>query len=263
MSEAIPVGDDAANEPAPSPPARTRKAIPFEAQRDTEAERFCGAASLVMIYASLGITTTQEEIWPSISQVYGRPTHCARTHLLAANALERGLDAVAVKARVPWEMLQFVEAQGLLAILNHRAGPYSPAGHYSVLVEVRDEEVVLHDPQEQPNRVIPKSPFLSLWRPWGPFSEITGQVMVLIDAGGRPPIHTKCPVCRFPIPDHITCDNCEREIPLRPQGLLGCVEPGCRHSMAQWIYCPHCDHGISNILLFHKVHSEMQEPESD
>jgi hypothetical protein len=212
--------------------------IPYERQA---AGKMCGAAALHMVYASLGAPVPQRELWPSVTGGHS----CARTRLLAADALHRGLSSVILEARDPWQTLQHCQAHHARVVLNHRPLPAAWTGHYTVLVDIDDAHVWLHDPQFGPRRQEPRSRLLELWRPLEPKSEITGNVLVAFDRadGGPAPA---CSACGGPAPDTLTCRTCQRPFPLRPWAAVGCINPLCSARLWQRLFCPHCDtaHGV-------------------
>src|ERR1700753_3315976 len=121
-------------------------AIPYQKQSPGITGRACGAACLSMVYQSFGKKISQEEIWPAIAKENRFGQVSSTTHLMAQDALNRGLKAVAIQARHPFEVLRLCRENGVRAILNHRVRNDSAAGHYSVLVDVNAKDVVVHDP---------------------------------------------------------------------------------------------------------------------
>src|ERR1039458_7519142 len=71
---------------------------------------------------------------------------------------------------------------GIRAILNHRPSADSTAGHYTVLVEVEAQDVVLHDPYYGPSRRVSHAELLELWQPGFSNSEIAGYILIAIAA---------------------------------------------------------------------------------
>jgi hypothetical protein len=183
---------------------------------------------------------TQAEIWPRISKPnrFGSPS--SATHLMVADARSRGFAAMAIQARYPLVALLTCQENGIRAILNHRLRPDSPAGHYSVLLDVDADSVVLHDPFYGPRRRIPHAELLELWQPQFANSEIVGNVLIGIAA--RPAAVSRCPLCETPIPEQIPCPRCSRPVTLQPPDLLGCVGEGnCLGRLWNYVCCPACD----------------------
>jgi hypothetical protein len=214
-------------------------AIPFEAQQDTPAERRCGAAALCMVYRSFGLACTQAEVWQEIARPDSLGNRCARTYLLAQDALRRGLAALVVQADDAWQTLRACAAPGLRVILNHRIAPDSTAGHYSVLVGFGDEYALVHDPRRGPGRRLGREELLALWRPFRARSEITGQVLAAF-ADGSPPV-AACPSCGQSVPPSVPCLSCRAPIALRPAAALGCGTAGCPGRTWKRLFCPQCD----------------------
>ncbi len=213
--------------------------IPYERQA---AGKMCGAAALHMVYASLGAPVPQWELWPSVTGGH----ECARTRLLCADALARGLSSVILEARDPWQTLQSCQSQQARVVLNHRPLPAAWTGHYTVLVDINDSQAWLHDPQFGPRRQESRSRLLELWRPLEPKSEITGNVLVAFDRSDDAGALPACSTCGSPALESLTCRTCQRAFPLRPWAAVGCINPLCASRLWQRLFCPHCDtaHGV-------------------
>ena len=217
--------------------------IPFELQSDPQARRDCGAACLRMVYSSFGQDIPQAEIWPLIAKENRFGSVASTTHLMAKDALSRGFDAVVFQARHPLQALRLCGEPGTRAILNHRPTHESPTGHYSVLVEMNDQDVVLHDPFYGPSRRVPHADLLELWKPLPPNSEIGGYILICI--ASKSPAPTSCWLCRAPIPLAVACPACKQEVSVQPSGPLGCVDSSCLAHMWNYICCPFCDRGFA------------------
>jgi hypothetical protein len=213
--------------------------IPYERQSDPESDRMCGAASLSMVYRSFGRTVPQSEIWPKISKQNRFGSVASTTHLMAQDALNRGYAALAIQARHPLQVLQLCAANGIRAVLSHRLKDQASTGHYTVLVGLDSESVVLHDPLLGPSRRVSHAELLDLWRPRYPNAEITGEILIGITdkPGAVPP----CRLCKTAIPPGVGCPNCHKPVPLQPAVLLGCVGVGCAARMWNYVCCPFCD----------------------
>ncbi len=206
--------------------------IPYEAQERSDG---CAAAALAMVYRSLGIDCSQTELWPRITApVRGVPR--GKTHLLCRDALSRGLDAVIIRAASPWSTLLRCFNAGVRVVLHHRHSLAHPGGHYSVLVELDDTEIRLHDPAQGPGHRLPRELFLHLWTLG--FGEVVGRVLVAIHPPTKP-IHSE--TCQHDLPESITCVSCGGTIRLRPAEALGCPVEGCPNRLWAACYCPWCD----------------------
>jgi ABC-type bacteriocin/lantibiotic exporter with double-glycine peptidase domain len=209
--------------------------MPYEQQHEP---RGCGAAVLGMIYGSFGLSDTQAEIWQRVARP--GPWGAARTNtrLLAADARGRGLTALVLKAARPWPILQRCAAHGVRVILNHLLKNGFAAGHYSLMVGVTDEHVVVHDPTGWPNRRLSKAEMLDLWGPPRGRSEITGHVLVAVSAAQSEAV---CQLCSTPIPSAVCCRWCRRDMPLQPAAVPGCIRSDCAARLWERLFCPWCD----------------------
>ena len=214
--------------------------VPYEKQADPQTNRMCGAASLSMVYRSFEKTISQAEIWPRISKHNRLNSLAASTHLIAQDALNQGFAAVAIQAKHPLQVLRLCQDNGIRAILNHRLKEDGPTGHFTVLVEIDGEHVVLHDPHFGPARRVRHAELLELWRPRYLNAEIAGDVLIGIAA--QPAAAPPCPLCGTVIPPNIACPNCAKPVPLQPAVLLGCMGAGCAARMWNYLCCPFCDH---------------------
>src|SRR5262245_8109097 len=175
--------------------------VPYEQQASP---RRCGAAALCMVYRSLGMTVTQDEVWPTLTTATSKENPSARTHRLAADALCRRLAALVVQALDPWSFLELCRRHQTRVILNHRSTLQSWTGHYSVLVHQSADRVLVHDPHFGPNRQISREELLQLWRPTAhPQCEITGNAVVAIAA--TPGETHACSVCAAGVPESLPC----------------------------------------------------------
>lgn len=216
-----------------------RRTIAYEKQADPQASRTCGAACLSMVYRSFGKEVAQNEIWAAISKRNRFGSLASTTHLMAKDALNRGLAAVAIQARHSLQALRLCQESGIQAILNHRLHANSAMGHYTVLVDLDASHVVLHDPSVGPSRRISQAELLALWQPQFSESEIIGNVLIAVA-----PNSSAAPECRFChtlTPPSIDCPRCKEPIGLSPGAVLGCMKPDCIARMWSHICCPSCD----------------------
>jgi len=214
-------------------------AIPFEAQSD-RSSRSCGATCLSMVYRSFGEEVPQGEIWPGISKEnrFGGPA--STTHLMAQDALNRGFSAVAIRARHPLHVLRICRESGIRAIVNHRVKYDSRAGHFTVLVDIDDKTILLHDPLLGPSRRLSYGELLELWQPGFPDSEIVGNVLIGIAAPSQSA--PECKFCRTPNLSSVECPACKKPVGLQPTALLGCFNSSCIARMWDYVCCPACDY---------------------
>lgn len=213
--------------------------IPYEKQSEELTGRACGAACLSMVYRSFGKQVAQTEIWPAIAKQNRFGAISSTTHLMAKDAVTRGFGAIAFQARHNLQVLRLCRESGIRAILNHRVQPDSPAGHYSVLVDIDGGQVVLHDPLFGAARRLSHAELLQLWLP-APNSEIAGNVLIAIapiaDVQG-----SSCEYCHTPMPVSVGCPRCNQPVGFQPGIVMGCVRDRCIARMWNWVCCPACD----------------------
>jgi len=218
----------------------TQTSIPYEMQSDPQSNRTCGAACLSMVYRSFGREVPQATIWPAIAKENHLGSVASTTYLMAKDALGRGFSAVAVQARHPLHALRLCHQSGIRAVLNHNLNSYSPAGHFTVLVDIDDENVFLHDPFVGPSRHLSHAELLELWQRRSSNSEIVGNVLIGIALD--PPALPSCQLCATPIPCETECPRCKNPVGLQPAALLSCVSNACIARMWDNICCPSCDY---------------------
>jgi len=215
-------------------------AIPYEKQFNAESSRTCGAACLSMVYRSLGKEVPQAEIWEAIAKVNRFGSLASTTHLMVSDALKLGFDAVAIKARHPIFALRCLRDTNIRVILNHRLQQDAPTGHYSVMVDIGNHDVILHDPYSGPSRRISHGELMQLWAP-GANSEIVGETLIAISTPQTTTAAT-CEICRTPIPAAVACPQCGKPVGLRPATGIGCVSQDCVARRWLQVCCPSCDY---------------------
>ena len=213
-------------------------AVPYEKHSDPQAYRGCGAACLSMVYKSFGKEIPEAEIWPLIAKPNRFGSVSSTTHLMTRHALSLGLNAVAIQTRHPIQVLRLCRDTGVRAILNHRVHPGSSSGHYSVLADIDDKIVVLHDPLFGSARRLPHADIMQLLQPQSSNSEILGNVIIGV---GRFRAAVPCEFCYTAIPSRVDCPSCKKAVSLEPGAMLGCIRDGCIARMWNYICCPFCD----------------------
>jgi peptidase C39-like protein len=213
--------------------------IPYEKQTDPQINRGCGAACLSMVYRSFGKELPQAEIWPLIAKQNRFGSTASTTYLMAQHAVGLGFSVVVIQARHPLQVLRLCREAGVRAILNQRAQTGASTGHYTVLVDIDDKNVVVHDPALGPSRRISCDEFLQLWQPLSSNSEILGNVLIGIAA--EPVAFPACEFCHTSIPAKVDCPKCGKAVGLQPAALLGCIRDGCIARMWNYVACPSCD----------------------
>jgi predicted double-glycine peptidase len=212
--------------------------IAYEKQLDAASNRTCGAAALAMVYRSLGKEVPQKEIWEKIAKTNQFGSTASTTHLMVADALSRGFDAVAYQARHPLFVLRTCRQAGVRVVLNHRLSRETGAGHYTVLADIGETNVTLHDPYLGPSRSLSHPELMELWQT-RLNSEIAGNVLIAI-APRKPAEHT-CEICRTPMPPAVVCPRCQKPVLLRPTAALGCIREACIVRLWNYLCCPSCD----------------------
>ena len=209
---------------------------------DPPAPRGCGAACLSMVYKSFGMAIPEAEIWPLIAKPNRFGSVSSTTHLMARHAISQGLNAVAIQARHPIQVLRLCRENGVRAILNHRVHAGASSGHFSVLADIDDRNVVLHDPlfSAAPGAVrrMSHAELLQLWRPLSTTTEILGNVVIGIAGAAATPA---CEFCHTAIPSRVDCPRCRKAVGLEPAAMLGCIRDGCIARMWNCVCCPFCD----------------------
>src|SRR5262249_11920064 len=185
----------------------------------------------------------------------------ARSYLLAQDALSRGLSAVVFRVRDPLTNLRRSRHPSVRLILNHRLHSESPSGHFTVLVQIGEQEVIVHDPQRGPNVRLSLTGVAELWRPMGGTSEVTGNVLVAV-ARGRTS-STPCPRCGNTFPDVLVCPGCRKAFPVQPTAVLGCRDAACPERRWEVLFCPHCDTGMAEVGASSSLTGEPPEAQSD
>ena len=211
----------------------------YEKQFDRQATRTCGAACLSMVYGSFGQEVSQRVIWPLIAKKNQYGSIASTTYLMVADALTRGLSAVAIQSRDPLQTLRVCRDLGIRAIMNHRLMPDSPAGHYTVFVDIDDTHVTLHDPYFGPARRIEHDVLRDLWQPRLPESEIVGNFLIGFTA--EPKDVPPCKTCGASLARSVQCPRCKSRVPLQPIGIVGCLNNACSARLWNYVCCHSCD----------------------
>jgi ABC-type bacteriocin/lantibiotic exporter with double-glycine peptidase domain len=212
----------------------------YEPQLAEPGTRACGAAALAMAYRSLGLACSQEQIWQRIAS--RSPRAGVRANSLAADAIAQGLAAIVLQTHQPWRFLEACAAADVRVILNHRLARYSPWGHFTLLEQIEEQSIWLHDPQYGPHRCLAKEELLHLWQGCPGRTEIAGQVAIVIDQ--RRLEKASCLACRSDVPASLRCAHCKQQVPLQPVAVLGCFAADCPHRLWRQIFCPHCDWAV-------------------
>lgn len=215
----------------------------FEAQTRAPKQRMCGAAALVMAYRRLGLNVDQNEVWKSVAHQHNGFFR-AHTYHLAQDAIRRGLSAAIIQTHRPWELLKTCWQNNISAVINHRLNQDSHEGHYSVLAGIDGERLKLNDPLLGPEIEFEKEQFQKLWLPAGAKCEIAGNVLIAISNPATEP--TILAHCNQVLDDSIECRKCNKPVILKPATALGCLNANCVQRFWHRLFCPNCDHAISD-----------------
>ncbi len=210
--------------------------IPYEKQMGPWT---CGAAALAMVYRTLGLGDTQEEIWRRIGCGNLVDPTTVPTRRLACDAMERGLHALILQVQGDWLVVRRCLESGACGILNHRLAKQQTTGHFSVVTALEDYHVSFHDPHLGSQR-LRHDEFLNLWGAGMASLSVPGLILVVIAKTGTDA--ATCCLCGTPSPPPSwPCEKCHRAIPLEPANVLGCMRFGC--PMRGWdrLFCPWCD----------------------
>ena len=198
-----------------------------------------------MVYRSLGRTCSQAEVRSALAPPRQGGSPRTRAHLLCQDALRRRLQAVIVRVRSPWEALKTCVEHSIRALVNHRLKEGEPAGHYSVLVAVDEEQVVLNDPLWGPGRRLSRDELLRLWAPAWLGSEIAGHVLLAVGSSGAG--EAACSHCHTVMPGFVRCRWCWQRVPLQPAVVLGCGDSACPGRRWDRCHCPWCDQPVGQL----------------
>ncbi|WP_435020428.1 cysteine peptidase family C39 domain-containing protein [Tundrisphaera sp. TA3] len=224
-----------------TPPGH-RSPIPFARQ---EADWWCGAAALAMVYGSFGMHLSQQAIWDGLSCDGHAGRSGVDTHRLGHDAIGRGLTAEVLQAADPWTVLLRCHDAGVRVILNHPLGPRSSRRHFSAVGAIEADAILLHDPMLDGPNLLPRAEFLDLWAWTGRVFDSTAHNLVAIARPAAVP--RDCPRCGLGQPPALPCRRCRRPYPVGIPAAHGCLNPGCELALWRTIYCPDCDAPLTTL----------------
>lgn len=224
-------------------PAMAEVEIPYIKQEITKSNKgMCGAASLAMVYASFGKTYAQNDIFGNIAISNKKGSSTGVLYRMSRDAIDKGFYSLAITAKEPKKVYQvFPEIkEKVRIILSHKVKVNWPPGHYTVLVDITKDDIVVHDPAVKPLRHIPKGSFNELWK---------GRCYMLLAVTNVKSDRNNCSVCGKHIPDEVVCprNKCRKTITLQPKEILGCTDNNCSGRIWAFIYCPYCGVAIDEI----------------
>lgn len=213
----------------------------------------CGAASLSMVYASYGKDVDQWDIFYKIAVLggrkgdEGRPGSGCSHYLMVRDALSRGFYAICIAVRNPREFFDLYRSNeidnSIRIILSHRPKKKTMSLHATVLLNVTDTEVIIHDPDQGPSRHVAMADFPEMWQGMPPTKN---RLFAISDKTSK---NNKCRVCKRPIPDYIQCPGCHRKIGLEPKDVVRCIYDDCPGRFWDNIQCPYCGRLIKKNLV--------------
>ncbi len=169
-------------------------------------------------------------------------------HLMCRDAINRGFYALSIYVKKPEEFLISYEKKtidnSIRIIFSQRPKNTSTDWHATVLVDIIDSDVVVHDPWVKPSRRIARQTFMELWRGGIKPDEYGNRLIAVSD---KKSARNKCFLCGKRIPDSIKCPACHKTICLEPKDVLGCIDDHCSQRLWKIIGCPYCDNTIYEI----------------
>ena len=214
--------------------------IPYIKQDITSNKKWlCGAASLAMVYRSYGKKVDQRSIFYDIAVRNKAIGSYCSTSLQCRNVLKHGFYALDVKSRQPLTLLNMFHDKWdntrPRIIFIQKAKGDDEGLHSTVMVDVTDKDVIVHDPLSRPFRLILKDVFMYLWSGQGQNNYESIAVSDKRSSADR------CRICGRPIPDFLICPNCRRKVILQPNETVGCIFNDCAGRLWNEILCPYCD----------------------
>ncbi|MDP3790155.1 MAG: papain-like cysteine protease family protein [Candidatus Omnitrophota bacterium] len=226
--------------------------IPYIEQESAKKHNkgLCGAACLSMVYASYGKNVDQWDIFYNIAVPGGRkgddgrPGSGCSHYLMVRDALNRGFYAICIAMKNPQEFFDLYRSNeidhSIRIILSHRPKKKTMSLHATVLLDVTDTEVIIHDPDQGPSRHVAMADFIEMWQGMPPTKNR------LVAISDKKYGKDKCSVCKRPVPDHLECPDCHRKIGLEPKELIGCIYYDCPGRFWESVQCPYCGRVTKN-----------------
>jgi len=195
-----------------------------------------------MVYRALGVTASQRTIWNLRATDDGQGGRFIKCNSMVLDAIDRGLSAVAFKALDPLHSLQTCMDASIYAILLHSNVAGSNDGHCTVLVDVDEGEVIVHDPDPEygRDRRVTDEELLELWQSRPP--EIMGHILIAI--GQMEEGEVQCSTCGRQVQEQFPCPGCGFDMLSRPGLALGCINSDCDSRTWEYFVCPGCDRAL-------------------
>lgn len=202
-------------------------------QTSTPFPRACGAIALVDVLTRLGVKTDIRSVWPHVAMPDPFGTWSAKSYRLARQARDLGFRAGVLQCHREraWDALVRCARLGVAVIINHQAMAARHEGHFSTLVSISEEVIVLDDPILRSQIQIPRKHFLNHW---SPNDEITGHVLIAI--GGRSKINSTGSAPQ--------CPRCKTALSLQPSELFT-AQDWNHDGLWDRFFCVECDASFS------------------
>jgi hypothetical protein len=169
--------------------------VPYIKQPRNSAK--CGAACAAMIikhYA--GTTVNMDDIWQQISAESPelQREYC-RTYKIGAYISQNHFRCSSIKYLSLKELLDFCNANGIAPIINHKSFENIKVGHFSIVRNIVDSDVIISDPENAGRTVVPLHRLELMAKKNGNDDEVGGNTAI-IPAMDKFPYQTRlCPKC--------------------------------------------------------------------
>ncbi|MFN2370619.1 MAG: C39 family peptidase [Candidatus Krumholzibacteriia bacterium] len=165
----------------PAPDAEAPAALPLlDVPYVPQSGQLCGGAALAMVLRFWGEAGVRAEDFAALVEP---GEDGIRTGILADAARARGWTALPLAATRAAVTDQLARGRPVIALLEAGAGSF----HYVVLLAWPGTEVVLHDPNRGPFRVVPEATFTAAWAGSGHWA------LLVLPAPGRLPAAASAP----------------------------------------------------------------------
>jgi len=169
----------------------------------------CGAACLAMVYKSFNKEFDQKSIFYKIAIKVKDGSACAN-FLMARDALRRGFYAINLEIRRPRDFIELFKNgnidDSVRVIVTQRPTMDAKDWHETVLVEVTDKHVIVHDPLLKPSRRIGKEVFLKMWA--GGMVTPNAHNNKIVAVAEKKSRRNNCLICGRHISDFTRCPSC-------------------------------------------------------
>jgi len=136
--------------------------------------------ALAKLLSEYGIERTPSQIAAAVALPDPEGTSSARTYLMGRYAERLGFSVGVLQCweHAAWQVLKQCHAQRVKVIINHVHQIAEDEGHYSTLMSIDEDTVMLDDPFMGPGQVVDRDHFIELWQP---NPETSGHTLLAID----------------------------------------------------------------------------------